>query len=359
MRLKFDDFYLRYALRLTVSCILITLLYRLLHLDHGYWAVFSVLACVFPTSGQSILRSKQRIIGSFIGMILGILIGYTLGHSLVYADILILIVVFLTVYLKVFSYSYYNLFNMAITVLLICLIEPGSWQVAYIRMEMTLIGTVIAILATYLILPTKSNEDEVKQQLNSLHQALQNHYIAVSNKFINQDSNQMNTFAITGKESKMHLENAANKITDIFNQKLSKSNTTSLIKYNETCVTLEKIYQLLLMLELQIPEEINHPDLQLMKALIPEIMDRTLIIFNQLFNLKYLDSDIVDNDISTCLNTLEYELNSNLTRIIQLRKDGAQNPNLQVATFSEHIKINMMLEYLKHLILEIGIIVKT
>jgi uncharacterized membrane protein YccC len=142
--LSLDSNFFRYALRLVISCSLTVFLYQFLHLKNGYWAAFSVIACVWPTQGQSLRRAFQRILGTFLGVSLGIIVAHSVGHHLIFVDIFLLVFIFLAFYLRAYSYSLYVLFITVLTVLFICLIIPGDWQVAVIRLEMTLLGTIIA-----------------------------------------------------------------------------------------------------------------------------------------------------------------------------------------------------------------------
>ena len=180
--LTFDSNYFRYALRLLISCSLTVFLYQYLHLSNGYWAAFSVIACVWPTQGQSLKRAVQRILGTFLGMWLGILAAHSIGHHLIFIDIFLPIFIFLAFYLRVYSYSLYVLFMTILTVLFICLIIPGDWQIAVTRLEMTLLGTVIALLATIFILPSRASS-LLPQQLETIKRDIQQYYQAICQSY--------------------------------------------------------------------------------------------------------------------------------------------------------------------------------
>jgi uncharacterized membrane protein YccC len=180
--LTLDSNYFRYALRLLISCSLIVCLYQFLHLKNGYWAAFSVIACVFPTQGQSLRRAIQRIIGTFLGIGLGIVAAHSIGRHLIFIDIVLPILIFLAFYLRAYSYSLYVLFMTVLTVLFICLIIPGDWQVAIVRLQMTLLGTIIALLATIFILPSRASS-LLPQQLDTIKQNIQQYYQAICQSY--------------------------------------------------------------------------------------------------------------------------------------------------------------------------------
>ena len=60
-----DSNYFRYALRLLISCSLTVFLYQYLHLNNGYWAAFSVIACVWANPGAVAKESCSENIRYF------------------------------------------------------------------------------------------------------------------------------------------------------------------------------------------------------------------------------------------------------------------------------------------------------
>lgn len=156
--------YLRYAWRLVISCTFTVFLYQFFHLPNGYWAAFSVVACVFPTQGQSLKRAVQRILGTFLGMWFGIVVAHSFGHHLIFLDIFLPVFIFLTFYLRAFTYSLYVLFITVLTVIFTCLVVPGDWQIGVLRLKMTILGTLIALLATIYIFPSRASS-QLPQQL--------------------------------------------------------------------------------------------------------------------------------------------------------------------------------------------------
>src|ERR1700677_68166 len=115
---------LRYAIRLMLACTVVAILCELLDLKNGYWALYSVITCVWPTQGLSLQRARQRTLGTFIGMWLGISIAHSLGNNLMVIDLLLGLFVFMAIYLKIYNYGYYITFTTVVTVLLVCLVFP-------------------------------------------------------------------------------------------------------------------------------------------------------------------------------------------------------------------------------------------
>lgn len=322
MILNIDRLSLHYAIRLAITCTLVVAIYQLFHLHNGYWAAFSVLGCMFPTSGQSFHRIKQRIKGTFLGMLLGIIVAYSAGYHWLYLDLFIPIFVFLTVYLKAFNYTFYALFNTIISVALVCLIVPGDWQIALTRMEMTLLGCAIALLATYWILPRRSS-DTLAQEIQQTHQALKNYYLAI----VQNSTDSTSRSAIFEK-----LQKTKANLQEINHETWWRGGNQQ--QHSVQLKKLESIYQILLLLELEFPKAIIHPELKSIEMRLKNL----LFEITSLFDLGLNSQKIVET-IQTLLN-----------EITTLRTIGAQDTSIPIATFSEHIQLTETLESLNALI---------
>ena len=325
--LTFDSNYFRYALRLLISCSLTVFLYQYLHLSNGYWAAFSVIACVWPTQGQSLKRAVQRILGTFLGMWLGILAAHSIGHHLIFIDIFLPIFIFLAFYLRVYSYSLYVLFMTILTVLFICLIIPGDWQIAVTRLEMTLLGTVIALLATIFILPSRASS-LLPQQLETIKRDIQQYYQAICQSY-----GQKLTSALRDRrlQAFKNLQAALATIQEaVFEYgKLSEDYRTQ----SQLFRSLEALYQNLFALEIHTPEKIQNEGLQSISGSLK----------NQLDSAAFL---LTDFDMPRWL-----ELNDHLAQLLaevrKQRANAAKDMNIPTATFYEHIQLNIFIEAFK------------
>jgi len=323
--------YFRYAIRLALGCFIMVLLYESLHLKNGYWAAFSVLGCVFPTAGRALKRSKERIIGTFGGMVFGIVIAWILGVHWVYVVVLIPICIFFVIYLKAFSYTYYALFNTVVTVLLTCLLVPGDWQIACVRMEMTLLGTVVAVLVTYFVLPEKASSD-LPKLLNQTHLELHKYYALIKNGFLNTDLDYLQgaQLSVFGKLQKSMLA-----LQESLHESLSNRLPENYEIYRRKYENLLSVYNVLLMLEIEILRDIKSDRLKFIILPLQTVMTRISALFN--------------GDGSDSEHVL-HQLGDLLALVKALRVEGANDASIPMATFGEHIQLAAMLEHFEALV---------
>ncbi|GAB3461566.1 YccS family putative transporter [Azotobacter salinestris] len=141
----------RHALRLAVA---LSAGYGLLHLIHptqGYWILLTTLFVCQPNFGATRRRVRQRIVGTVLGLLAGWAL-FELFPSLLVQSLFAVIagVVFFAT-----RASHYTLATAAITLLVLsCFNQVGdSYGLIWPRLVDTLLGSLIAGLAVFLILP--------------------------------------------------------------------------------------------------------------------------------------------------------------------------------------------------------------
>lgn len=319
--------YLRYALRLVISCTFTVFLYQFFHLSNGYWAAFSVIACVFPTQGQSLRRAAQRILGTFLGMWLGIVVAHSFGHRLIFLDIFLPIFIFLTFYLRAFTYSLFVLFITVLTVVFTCLVIPGDWQIGLVRLKMTILGALIALLATIYILPFRASS-ELPQQLAAVWKDLQQYFAAICQNY--------------GKKSGEFLR--ASQVKVFKNMQLALASIQE-AKYEYVTLSerfqeqsalyfsLESLYQHLMCLEIHLPGEIESVRLQNEGQLLKQLLSK---IQKLLFHFDSVRWSEVNDDLL------------NILAKVQQQKITVADVSVKTATFYEHVQLNVFLGELKN-----------
>ncbi|MBS0351043.1 MAG: FUSC family protein [Proteobacteria bacterium] len=325
--LTLDSNYFRYALRLLISCSFTVYLYQFFHLKNGYWAAFSVIACVWPTQGQSLKRAIQRIIGTFLGMGLGIVAAHSVGRHLIFIDIALPIFIFLAFYLRAYSYSLYVLFMTILTVLFICLIIPGDWQVAIVRLQMTLLGTMIALLATIFILPSRAS-NLLPKQLDAIKQDIQQYYQAICQSY-----GQKLTATLRDRRLQAFKNLQAALITiqeAVFEYgKLSESYQ----EQSQVFQSLEMLYQNLFALEIHTPEKIKIAGLLFISESLKHQLDSAVLLLTDFDMTRWLE---LDNHLTQLLAELREQ-----------RANAAKDLNIPTASFYEHIQLNIFIEAFK------------
>lgn len=323
--------YMRYALRLMISCSFTVFLYN--SFQNGYWAAFSVIASVFPTVGLSLQRAKQRVAGTFVGMWAGILIAHFFGTNPLYINILLPIFIFLTFYLRAYSYSFYVFFTTIVTVLFICLLIPGAWQEAIVRLGMTLIGTFIAVLATLFIFPSKASRELLKQ-FNFVRQSLKHYFTAICQNFGLPQKDTLQPIQLqVFKNLQMALKTVKESRLEpwYFPDKFQEHSNL----YHK----LEGIYQKLLILETHLPAQIQDKNLMFISKPLSDILEGIVPLFNHF-----------DSEKMTAINQ---QLSKLLRRVRQQRLDAANDLSIQSVTFYEHIQETIFMETLQHLLIDL------
>jgi len=156
----------RHALRLAVA---LSVGYGLLHLIHpsqGYWILLTTLFVCQPNFGATRRRLRQRIAGTVLGLLAGWVL-FALFPSLLVQS---LFAVLAGVLFFATRASHYTLATAAITLLVLsCFNQVGdSYGLIWPRLVDTLLGSLIAGLAVFLILPDWQNRQLNRVLANTL-----------------------------------------------------------------------------------------------------------------------------------------------------------------------------------------------
>jgi len=152
--LRFDNITTRYALRIGISTMIGALLSHLFFKDHGYWIPFTAIIVSQPYFGATLKKGLERSLGTIAGILVGTgFLQLPFQNPLVPRLILVFISSILLIYFLRRQYSVATFF---ITLMLIGLlaIEPHfDADVLTIRIICTIIGSGLAIVAGFLLLP--------------------------------------------------------------------------------------------------------------------------------------------------------------------------------------------------------------
>src|SRR5260370_28284371 len=146
----------RHAVRVAVATTIAFLTVRSLHLPFGYWATMATLLILQPSIGTSWPRSIERATGSIVGGLLAAAIGLAV-HSPIAISLVVFPLVCATMALRPVSYSLFVLFITPAFVLVADFAAPGGAELTYAvtRLENNVFGCVIALLATFLLWPSR------------------------------------------------------------------------------------------------------------------------------------------------------------------------------------------------------------
>ncbi len=146
----------RHAARVGVAATAAFLTVRALHLPFGYWATMATLLILQPSIATSWPRSIERAAGSIVGGLLAAAIGLVV-HSPIAISLVVFPLVCATMALRPVSYSLFVLFITPTFVLVADFAAPEGAEMAYAvtRLANNVLGCLIALLATFLLWPSR------------------------------------------------------------------------------------------------------------------------------------------------------------------------------------------------------------
>ncbi len=143
---------LKYALRVAFALSVGVFIFKFYNIDHGYWIPLTLIIVIQPYYGATRKKGLERIIGTVAGTVLGGLVMLLpLPHNAVVA--LLVLVSFLVAYYLRNNYKVGVFFVTVMMVILLQLSQQASWQLIGWRVLSTLLGAILAFVATYIFWP--------------------------------------------------------------------------------------------------------------------------------------------------------------------------------------------------------------
>lgn len=146
----------RHGIRLAVTLSIALLLYRLLPLTRGYWVPLTILVVLRPDFQATFTRGLARVVGTFAGVLFAtglLILAAPDTQHLIGTTLVVLFAIALYAALNV-NYALFSVFVTGEVVILLSFFEHASSMVTlHDRLEDTLIGSALALLA-YVIWPT-------------------------------------------------------------------------------------------------------------------------------------------------------------------------------------------------------------
>lgn len=157
--LTLDSAMFRHVLRSTLATAVTVLIVKVIALDHGYWATLTCLVIMQPHGAQTWAKALQRVGGTMIGAAVALTVA-----SLASGPVAVVACVFAFVSIAVAVLPLnYGAFTVFLTPGFILLAEThaGNTDLAGLRVINTLLGALIALLASRLLFPL-SERDQVR-----------------------------------------------------------------------------------------------------------------------------------------------------------------------------------------------------
>jgi len=141
-----------YALRVAVGLSIGVFVYKFFKIDHGHWISLTMLIVIQPYFGATRKKGIERIVGTVIGIVLGgAIMLLPLPHD-VFVGLLIIVSFFVAYFLRN-NYKVGVFFVTIMMVILMQISQQASWELIGWRVLCTLIGALLAVVASYVFWP--------------------------------------------------------------------------------------------------------------------------------------------------------------------------------------------------------------
>ncbi|MDP3034863.1 MAG: FUSC family protein [Methanobacteriaceae archaeon] len=146
-----QNIYMRHAVRFSLAMTLALLFVHLTHNRDVIWVAMGVLIVIKPDIASTIDNLIQRLSFNFLAIIVAIFLGFLFPHQ-----ILIILALIMLFFFRAFFPNFMGLSVMALTVFVVLIWPTGTvFENATARMIDILIGSLIALLCAYIILPSR------------------------------------------------------------------------------------------------------------------------------------------------------------------------------------------------------------
>ena len=175
-QLAFHSPLVRHAARMGFALATAGAIGQVLHLSRTLWMTVTVVIVLQPDLGSTVRRGLDRVAGTVLGAITAALVAPLVHRPIIFGALLFPLSA-LAVALRPINYALYSAF-VTLVFLLISEAFSGDWHLAGVRIGMTILGGVVALLFAFLFWPTREAE-RLSAQITALLTALRD-YIAAA-----------------------------------------------------------------------------------------------------------------------------------------------------------------------------------
>ncbi len=198
--LQIESTHAKRAIQTLIAAMVAISIYKTLNLGYGYWIALSAIITIQATTGASIKKAKDRLLGTIMGVLIGVALINIFPPNNLFLLFIVPLLIFLTIYLFSSSYSYSIFFVSILLVILMANNNLSPWHFAFARIADTAIGLAIGLAASYLLWPNAS-QDELQRDLQKTVFLCQDYFKAITSKYLDAQPMAVET-------SKEQIENA-------------------------------------------------------------------------------------------------------------------------------------------------------
>ena len=217
--LTFSSTTFRHALRVAIAMLIGFVVARSLDFAHSYWILLTILVISKPGFGVTKQRNYHRIIGTIAGAIIGMLVLHYVNDKNVLFGILIVFM------LGSYSFQRKNyvvsvIFMTPYVLIIFSFLGMGNVSIAQERIYDTIIGSSIALLASYSLFPNWEHE-KVKQAMIELLNANRLYFNEVIKIYLEEDFETL-TYKLARKDIYVKTSNLGTVFQRMFSEPKSK-----------------------------------------------------------------------------------------------------------------------------------------
>lgn len=221
-----DSKIFRHSLRFAIAIVFAYLLGFLLGIQNTYWILLTIVVIMRPSYGLTKERSKDRIIGTLIGAVIAVAIVLITQNEIVY---LVLAIVSLVLAFSLIQQNYKSaaaLITISI-VFVYSFINPNAFEVIQYRIIDTIIGSVIAVIANYVLLPSWEVDNLTQVLMNALK--MNKKYLLATQELYQDKSKHKLSYNVARKEAFLAISNLNAAFQRLFQDPKSKQKEFQLI----------------------------------------------------------------------------------------------------------------------------------
>lgn len=296
--LSFKSSTFRHSLRVAIVMLIGFVVAKSFNFSHSYWILLTILVISKPGFSLTKQRNYERIIGTVVGAFIG------MGILVYVHDKNTLFIILLFCMIGSYSFQRKNyvvsvLFMTPYVLVLFDFLGMGSLSIARERIYDTLIGSGIALLASYSLFPNWEHE-KLKNAMIDLIKSNHNYFHQVTLLYFEKEQNLTN-YKVARKEVYVNTSNLASLFQRMFSEPKSKQ------------VYMQELHQFTVL---------NH----LLSSYIA-----TLSLYNKEHNFVYLNFEelkpVVDNTL--------YLLNQSVENIVVAKKELSNVPLIRRKNINE------------------------
>lgn len=202
--LSFNSKMFRHSIRFTISIVFAYLIGYFFDIQNTYWILLTIIVIMRPSYGLTKDRSKDRIIGTLIGAVVAIGIVLLTQNEIVYG-VLAIVSLVLAFSLLQRNYKSAAAFITISIIFVYSFINPDAFEVIQYRVIDTIIGSIMAVVANYLIFPSWE-ADNIREVLLKALGTNRTYLLATQDLYIDTKEHQL-SYNVARKEAFLAIGN--------------------------------------------------------------------------------------------------------------------------------------------------------